>query len=158
MANEQKTNNYWTTAKVNEIIRRADEDGIDFKEVDNPFHENDPELRKGNILFELTPEEVAELKKCASDVIYFANTYCNAMTDDGIKKITLRDYQEQILKQYQDNRFNIFLSPRQSGKCLTQNSSVTIDGKNIPLYRIFKKQGKIIYILKLFLYKIYNIM
>jgi hypothetical protein len=120
-AEQQKTNNYWTTAKVNEIIRRADEEGVDFKEVDNPFHENDPELRKGNILFELTPEEVLELKKCASDVTYFANTYCNAMTDEGIKKIKLRDYQEQILSQYQENRFNIFLSPRQSGKTVTSS-------------------------------------
>jgi hypothetical protein len=121
MPEEKQINNYWTSDKVNEIIKNADEKGIDFKEVDNPFHENDPELRRGGILYEYTEWEMSEIRKCASDVIYFANTYCNAMTDDGIKKITLRDYQEQILSQYQEHRFNIFLSPRQSGKTVTSS-------------------------------------
>lgn len=122
MATEEKIqSNYWTSARVDEIIKNADEKGIDFKDVDNPFHENDPELRRGGILYEYTEWEVAEIKRCASDVIYFANTYCNAMTDEGIRKITLRDYQEQILSQYQKHRFNIFLSPRQSGKTVTSS-------------------------------------
>ena len=103
MAAEEKIqSNYWTSARVEEIIKNADEKGIDFKDVDNPFHENDPELRRGGVLYEYTEWEVAEMKRCASDVIYFANTYCNAMTDEGIRKITLRDYQEQILSQYQN--------------------------------------------------------
>jgi hypothetical protein len=122
MAEEkQQGSNYWTTERVNKIIQNADENGVDFKDVDNPFHENDPELRRGGILYEYTEWEVEEFKKCASDVTYFANTYCNAMTDEGIRKITLRDYQEQILTQYQEHRFNIFLSPRQSGKTVTSS-------------------------------------
>jgi hypothetical protein len=122
MAEEkQYGNNYWTTERVNKIIQNADENGVDFKDVDNPFHENDPELRRGGILYEYTEWEVDEFKRCASDVTYFANTYCNAMTDEGIRKITLRDYQEQILTQYQEHRFNIFLSPRQSGKTVTSS-------------------------------------
>lgn len=122
MAVEEKIqSNYWTSARVDEIIKNADEKGVDFKEVDNPFHENDPELRRGGVLYEYTEEEVAEIKRCASDVIYFANRYCSAMTDEGIRKITLRDYQEQILSQYQKHRFNIFLSPRQSGKTVTSS-------------------------------------
>jgi hypothetical protein len=120
-AEEKQQSNYWTTERVMKIINDADEKGVDFKDVDNPFHENDPELRRGGILFEYTEHEVEELKKCASDVIYFANTYCNAMTDEGIRKIKLRDYQEQILSQYQQHRFNIFLSPRQSGKTVTSS-------------------------------------
>lgn len=120
-AEEKQQSNYWTTERVMKIINDADEKGIDFKDVDNPFHENDPELRRGGILFEYTEWEVEEFKKCASDVRYFANTYCNAMTDEGIRKITLRDYQEQILNQYQEHRFNIFLSPRQSGKTVTSS-------------------------------------
>jgi len=120
-AEEKQQSNYWTTERVMKIINDADEKGIDFKDVDNPFHENDPELRRGGILFEYTEWEVEEFKKCASDVRYFANTYCSAMTDEGIRKITLRDYQEQILNQYQEHRFNIFLSPRQSGKTVTSS-------------------------------------
>lgn len=118
---EKSSTNYWTTAKVEELMRKADEDGLDYKSVDNPFHENDPELKKGRILFEMTDWEIEELKKCAADVIYFANKYCHVMTDEGVRQVVLRDYQIQILREYQANRFNIFLSPRQSGKTITSS-------------------------------------
>jgi hypothetical protein len=71
---EKQQSNYWTTERVMKIINDADEKGVDFKDVDNPFHENDPALRRGGILFEYTEWEVEEFKKCASDVRYFANT------------------------------------------------------------------------------------
>lgn len=150
--------NYWTTEKVNALINYANEEGLDYKELDNPFYENDPTLKQGNILFKFTPHELQELKKCASDVIYFANNYCKLMTDDGIKSIKLRDYQEQILKAYQDNRFSIFLSPRQSGKCNSPISSASWrGGKKIPSYKlIFSLRGKtLISLVKILLYKIY---
>jgi hypothetical protein len=43
------------------------------------------------------------------------------MTDEGIRQIILRDYQIQILRQYQNHRKNIFVSPRQSGKTITSS-------------------------------------
>ena len=61
------------------------------------------------------------MRKCAENVVYFANKYCKVMTDDGIQKINLRDYQVQILDQYQTHRKNIFVSPRQSGKTITSS-------------------------------------
>lgn len=117
----ESEDNYWTTEKVNALIEYANEEGLEFKEIDNPFYENDPALKKGNILFRFTPYELSELEKCASDVIYFANKYCRLMTDDGVKNVTLRDYQEQILTAYQNHRFNVFLSPRQAGKTVTSS-------------------------------------
>jgi len=119
--NIQERGNYWSTEKVDKLLRDAEEIGIDYKELDNPFHENDPELRKGDILFEYTEEELEEIKKCATDVVYFANKYCHVMTDEGIRQIILRDYQIQILRQYQNHRKNIFVSPRQSGKTITSS-------------------------------------
>jgi len=113
--------NYWSTERVNKLLRDAEEIGIDYKEFDNPFHENDPELRKGDVLFEYTEEELEEIKKCATDVVYFADKYCHVMTDEGIRQIILRDYQIQILRQYQNHRKNIFVSPRQSGKTITSS-------------------------------------
>lgn len=118
---EEKSSNFWSTAKVEKLVYDAEENGIDYKDVDNPFHENDPELRKGNILFEYTEWELEEIKKCAEDVVYFANTYCHVMTDEGIRQILLRDYQIQILNQYQHHRKNVFVSPRQSGKTITSS-------------------------------------
>jgi hypothetical protein len=118
---EDKIGNFWSTSKVDQLIYNAEENGIDYKDVDNPFHENDPELRKGQILFEYTEWELEEIKRCAEDVVYFADKYCKVMTDDGIQKINLRDYQIQILNQYQTHRKNIFVSPRQSGKTITSS-------------------------------------
>jgi len=118
---EDKIGNFWSTAKVEQLVYNAEENGIDYKDVDNPFHENDPELRKGQILFEYTEWELEEMRKCAEDVVYFADKYCKVMTDDGIQKINLRDYQVQILDQYQTHRKNIFVSPRQSGKTITSS-------------------------------------
>ena len=118
---EEKSSNFWSSAKVEKLVYDADENGIDYKDVDNPFHENDPELRKGNILFEYTEWELEEIKKCAEDVVYFADNYCHVMTDEGIRQISLRDYQIQILNQYQHHRKNVFVSPRQSGKTITSS-------------------------------------
>jgi hypothetical protein len=38
------------------------------------------------------------------------------MTDEGVKRITLRKYQRKILKAFQHNRFNALLASRQIGK------------------------------------------
>jgi len=118
---EDKIGNFWSTEKVDQLNYDAEENGMDYKDVDNPYHENDPELRKGQILFEYTEWELEEMRKCAENVVYFANKYCKVMTDDGIQKINLRDYQVQILDQYQTHRKNIFVSPRQSGKTITSS-------------------------------------
>ena len=118
---DKSSSNFWSTAKVERLMQDAEEKGVEYKDVDNPFHENEPELRRGNILFEYTNWELEEIKKCASDVVYFANKYCKVMTDDGIKQILLRDYQVQILRQYQGHRKNVFVSPRQSGKTITSS-------------------------------------
>jgi hypothetical protein len=118
---EEKSSNFWSSAKIEKLVYDAEENGIDYKDVDNPFHENDPELRKGNILFEYTEWELEEIKKCAEDVVYFADNYCHVMTDEGIRQICLRDYQIQILNQYQHHRKNVFVSPRQSGKTITSS-------------------------------------
>jgi hypothetical protein len=48
--------------------------------------------------------------------VYFASTYAQVMTEDGIQQITLRDYQEEIIKSFKDNRFNCLMASRQIGK------------------------------------------
>lgn len=109
----------------------------------SPFLEGDPQFRAENIVFEYSEEELAEIAKCATDIIYFANHYCHVMTDDGVKQIKLRGYQERVLKAYQDNRWVVFLSSRQSGKCFFRQTKVKILNKNtdvemtIPFFYIF---------------------
>ena len=104
----------WTTKKV-EQTTEAIENGY---EVPTPFHENNPAYKKGNIVFEYTELEMDEIKRCARDIVYFANNHCQVMTDDGYMRIKLRDYQEDMLLSFQANRFNICLAPRQIGKTI----------------------------------------
>ena len=116
----QQETSYWTTARIDELLRRVDEEGLDYKSVENPFHDNNPELKRANVLWEYTKDEILEMKRCAEDVTYFAK-YCKVMTDTGLDYIRLRDYQESVLREYQGSRFNIFLAPRQVGKSITSS-------------------------------------
>jgi len=115
---EEKESNYWSTKKIDELLFKVEEEGLDYKSVDNPFHDGDPELKRANLLYEYTQDEILEMERCAKDVVYFSQ-YCRVMTDDGLFYVKLRDYQESVLREYQASRFNIFLAPRQVGKSIT---------------------------------------
>lgn len=107
----------WSTKKVNDLIVAMDQ-GYKPK-IAMPFYEGRQFLRKGNIVFEYTQEEIAELAKCASDIVYFAEKYAVVMTDEGIRRVQLRDYQKDMLRNFQNDRFNIVLASRQMGKTVT---------------------------------------
>ena len=105
----------WTSIKVEKLMLALDEG---YKPKSTPFYEGNPNLRKGNIVFNYTDEEIREIKKCAKDIVYFANTYCTVMTDEGLQTINLRPYQEEMLRQFQAERFNVCLASRQVGKTI----------------------------------------
>lgn len=115
---EQKTkkNIVWTTERVDSWMKDYSE-GMLHKET--PWSDGVIGVRNPDIVFEYTPKEIEELTKCAHDIIYFANKYCYCLQGSkGYRPITLRDYQEEMLNAYYNNRFNITLSCRQIGKCL----------------------------------------
>ena len=105
----------WTSNKVEKLMLALDEG---YKPKSTPFYEGNPNLRKGNIVFNYTDEEIREIKRCAKDIVYFANTYCTVMTDHGLQTINLRPYQEEMLRQFQAERFNVCLASRQVGKTI----------------------------------------
>ena len=103
----------WSTDAINIALKGLQEGK---KLVANPFYENNVKLLKGDLVFERTPEEIKEWKKCARNVVYFAETYCQLMTPEGIQHIHLRDYQKRYLKFLSENRLTIYLAARQVGK------------------------------------------
>ena len=109
----QKTN-VWNSVSVEEVRKRIENGEI---VNHNPFQEGDVDFRAGDIVYEYTQAEIDEIKKCARDVVYFANKYAVSMTDAGIQKIKLRPYQEAALRHFQNNRWSVFLASRQVGKC-----------------------------------------
>lgn len=118
----------WTSEKVEQLMI-AIEDG--YKPKTTPFYEGNPNLKKGNVVFDYTSHELREIKRCATDIVYFANTHCTVMTDHGLKTIKLRPYQEEMLRQFQKERFTVCLASRQVGKCLLSSTEIFImkDGK-----------------------------
>lgn len=120
---QSNKNKVWNAERVAECIRLIEEG----RELPNgsPFHEGDPSFKAENIVYEYSEWEMQEIARCAADVVYFANNYCVAMTDYGIKKITLRPYQEKVLQDFQNHRFNVFLASRQIGKTVTSAIFIT---------------------------------
>lgn len=107
----------WSTRQINDLLLALDQ-GYRPK-VKMPFYEGKQFLRKGNIVFEYTDDEIAELARCATDIVYFAEKYAVVMTDDGIRRVKLREYQKRMLRNFQSERFNIVLASRQMGKTIT---------------------------------------
>ena len=76
-----------------------------------------PNLPAEGSKFVWTKERLAEVDKCAKNMIYFAENYFTISTiDKGKQKIKLYKAQKRVLKSLQDNRFVVLLSSRQSGK------------------------------------------
>jgi hypothetical protein len=107
----------WSTKSINDLTVALDKGYR--PQVSMPFYEGKQFLRRGNIVFEYTNAEISEIAKCANDIVYFAEKYAVVMTDNGIQKVILREYQKQLLRDFQNNRFNIVLASRQMGKTVT---------------------------------------
>lgn len=79
-----------------------------------------PNLKRANVPQEFTPEQIEEFVKCSQDPIYFIQTYIQIVNiDEGLVPFDLYDFQEDIVKLVQDERFVICKMPRQSGKTTT---------------------------------------
>ena len=79
-----------------------------------------PNLKKANTQIEFTKENVAEYLKCKDDPVYFAMNYVKIVTlDEGLKSFAPYDFQEKLINNFHDNRFNICKMPRQTGKSTT---------------------------------------
>lgn len=78
---------------------------------------NNPNLPSIDAQFEYTPKMVAEIRKCSTNVLHFAENHFQIINvDEGRQKITLHPYQKKALRMMRDNRFSLLLFSRQSGK------------------------------------------
>lgn len=105
----------WSTAAVEKLITAMDEG---YKVKSTPFHEGNLAYRRGNVVFEYTDAEMEHIRRCATDILYFAEHFATVMTDKGLQRITLRDYQKGMLVNFVNNRFNVCLASRQIGKTI----------------------------------------
>jgi len=79
-----------------------------------------PNLKRSNVSIEWSQELIEEWSKCDLDPVYFAKTYVKIVSlDEGLIPFTMYDFQENLIKNFHNNRFNIAKLPRQTGKTTT---------------------------------------
>ena len=87
--------------------------------VDNIYLGN-PNLKKANTKIEFTQEQILEFVACRHDPVYFAKKYIKIVSlDEGLVNFNLYPFQEKLVKNFHENRFNICKMPRQTGKSTT---------------------------------------
>jgi hypothetical protein len=111
----------WTTEKVKEAEKKLD-DGYILKGYEIPFFEKKPGLRKAGISFSFSDFELEEYLKCKLDITYFIENYCFVKSEDGLyHKMSLRDYQYDIVDLFKNNKMNILMASRQVGKTIVSS-------------------------------------
>ncbi len=79
-----------------------------------------PNLKKANTAFEFTANQIEEFIKCKDDPVYFAKNYIQIVSlDRGLVPFEPYDFQEKLITRFHENRFNICMMPRQTGKSTT---------------------------------------
>ena len=79
-----------------------------------------PNLKKANTQIEWTEDKIVEFLKCKNDPVYFAKKYIKIVSlDHGLVPFDMYPFQEKLIKNFHENRFNICKMPRQTGKSTT---------------------------------------
>jgi hypothetical protein len=79
-----------------------------------------PNLKKANTPIEFNYEQIEEFIKCKDDPVYFANNYIKIVSlDEGLTQFHPYHFQEKLITNFHNNRFNICKMPRQTGKSTT---------------------------------------
>ena len=88
--------------------------------MSNDVYLGNPLLKKANTPIEFTQENIEEYIKCKQDPVYFANNYVKIVTlDHGLQPFRTYDFQDKLINNFHENRFNICKMPRQTGKSTT---------------------------------------
>jgi len=87
---------------------------------------SNPNLKRANTPIEWTEEFL----KCKDDPIYFAKNYIKIVhVDEGLVPFNMWQFQEKLISNFHENRFNIALMPRQVGKCFNSNTKLKLRNK-----------------------------
>jgi len=79
-----------------------------------------PNLKRANTQIEFTEEQIIEFLKCKEDPVYFAKNYIKIVSlDHGLVPFEMYPFQEKLVRNFHENRFNICKMPRQTGKSTT---------------------------------------
>ncbi len=76
-----------------------------------------PNLKKANVPTNFSPKQVKEFIKCSQDPVHFIQNYIKIVSlDKGLVPFDMYDFQVDMVRKFDQDRFNIAKLPRQSGK------------------------------------------
>ena len=79
-----------------------------------------PLLKAAHIQQDWTEEQVGEYVRCQQDPLYFVTNFIKIVSvDEGLIEFDVRDYQEDMIDKFHNERFVICKMARQSGKSTT---------------------------------------
>ena len=79
-----------------------------------------PNLKRANTPINFSKEDVEEYLRCKKDPVYFAKNYVKIVSlDEGLVPFKMWDFQEKLIRNFHEKRFNICKMPRQTGKSTT---------------------------------------
>jgi hypothetical protein len=77
-------------------------------------------LKKVGVEISFTEEQTKEFILCSQDPVYFIKTYVKIVNvDKGLVPFDMWKFQEEMVRDFHDNRFSICKMPRQVGKTTT---------------------------------------
>jgi len=76
-------------------------------------------LRRAGIEYPYEEWQIKEIIKCKSNILYFFSNYIKIQSDGKIVKFVPYKYQEKMISNMWNYKYNIFKIPRQSGKTIT---------------------------------------
>ena len=86
----------------------------------SPFYLSNPNLKSVGQNVEWTEDTLQEYVKCKDDPEYFIHNYVKIVhVDKGLVPFEMYDYQRDMVRKFNDNRFVICKMSRQTGKSTT---------------------------------------
>lgn len=104
----------YTTEEISQIMDMS-ERGEGDRRTKEILYRGMNGVKKGNLAFSLSREEILEYGRCTMDPIHFFETHCKIRTPQGLAHPLPRDYQRDLIRNYYDHRFNLVATSRQSG-------------------------------------------
>lgn len=94
-------------------------------------------LKKAYTQMALSEIHIDEIKRCASDLMYFKDNYVKIRTKKGYDFPETRPYQEEFLNDMIDPRYENIVS-LQGRQCCFADTNITVDGENITIQELFE--------------------
>ena len=98
--------------------------------VKSTSYRDNPLLKKVGVNVNYTQEQVEEYIRCSKDPVYFARHMKIISLDHGLMPFAMYEFQKDMIRMFNENRFVITKCPRQVGKCFYINTPIKLRNKS----------------------------